>query len=63
MVPSAELTLLLGVHNKTLPAESEPNRRKVAVSKILIHEDYNLNTHENDIALLKLGEAPAAVHN
>ena len=58
LIPASQLSLLLGVHDKSLL--TEPTRQKVSVSKVLIHEDYNVTSHENDIALLKLGEAPGS---
>jgi hypothetical protein len=54
MIPASRLSLLLGVHDRSL--QTELTQQKVPVSKVLIHKDYNKTSHENDIALLKLGE-------
>jgi secreted trypsin-like serine protease len=54
LIPASRLSLLLGVHDRSL--QTELTQQKVSVSKVLIHKDYNGTSHENDIALLKLGE-------
>ena len=66
---SKSLTLLLGVHNRRKEVEVNRQfkshtirchlslcRKKVTVSKIVVHPSYREDTGTGDIALLKLGE-------
>ncbi|XP_064629748.1 deleted in malignant brain tumors 1 protein-like [Lineus longissimus] len=46
-------TVVVGKHNK---AGTDPNEETIQVSKIIVHKDYNENTVDNDIALLKLAK-------
>ena len=66
VVPASDLTFWLGVGDRrrltprarctTLLATPLP--RKVTVTKILVHENYNSTSHEHDLALLRLSECP-----
>lgn len=48
---AAELDVIAGIHDLRVP---NPDYRRVAVSTIQIHPDWNPTTYNNDIALLKL---------
>lgn len=51
-----DLDVIAGIHNLHTP---EPNHRRVALEKIIVHEAYGmvwLERNENDLALLRLAE-------
>lgn len=54
----AEITLILGEHNTSI---SEPSEQLPGVSQVIVHENYNAFTSNNDIALLKL-DSPATLN-
>ena len=45
--------MVLGDHNQ---GETEGTERQTAVAEVIVHELYNEETNENDIALLRLNE-------
>ena len=49
-----DISAVLGEHDKTSNTESILPLFSINVVKIINHENHNLNTYENDIALLKL---------
>ena len=53
---ASELTIVLGEHDIASTTESVIPRKTVLVSKIITHENYDADSSDNDVALLKLAE-------
>jgi secreted trypsin-like serine protease len=49
-----EINVLAGAHNIAI---SEPSQQSRSVVQVIVHEDYDHFTSDNDIALLKLGQS------
>jgi len=53
---ASELTIVLGEHDIASTTESVIPRKTVLVSKIITHENYDADSSDKDVALLKLAE-------
>ncbi len=54
LIPADQVTVLLGAHNI---AQTEPSQQQFQVTQTIPHPQYDPNTSDNDIALLKLATA------
>lgn len=55
--PASEIRIVLGEHDTSSSTESIIPRKVIKVTKYMNHPDYNTQTSDNDIALIKLAEA------
>ena len=55
--PASEIRIVLGEHDTSSTTESIIPRKVIQVTKYITHPDYNTQTSDNDIAMIKLAEA------